>query len=443
MLRGAWWSLALALPLVADPKVNFARGVLEESRGNDGAEWFEKALEEDAEAWPLVERVANDQFASGNLEGAATLLREFTQRHPERLVPQVAYADFLRQAAPNDDFAAKLACEALEKTLERFPDELGVIRRLFRFYEQRGMREKSMELFGIVSAEKGSGAALAAAEMARTLFPGDDMETRAKLDAIFQNAMERTPADSVLARAASEHFRKTGRLAEAVKMLELHAEAAPSSLELRVRLGVLLLAAERMDEGQAVLQEVLRIDARQALAHQALAKLYRKQEKPDDARPHAAEVLKIRGGDADEFVVLAEEFLEADMVREARLLLEKGLYDHPEEAGIAVQLAIATRRDPETRDQAVRLFREAESISGTDGPATEPEFQREFAECLLEEGKVAPAEDRLRAAIKKYPAESKKEMASAMRRLAEIWISEKRNEAAAKSLLNRAEALEK
>ena len=142
-------------------------------------------------------------------------------------------------------------------------------------------------------------------------------------------------------------------------------------------------------------------------------------------------------------VVLAEEFLKADMVREARLLLEKGLYDHPEEAGIAVQLAIATRRDPETRDQAVRLFREAESISGTDGPATEPEFQREFAECLLEEGKVAPAEDRLRAAIKKYPAESKKEMASAMRRLAEIWISEKRNEAAAKSLLSRAEALEK
>ena len=81
-----------------------------------------------------------------------------------------------------------------------------------------------------------------------------------------------------LARAASEHFRKSGRLDEAVKVLERHAEAAPSSLELRVRLGVLLLAAEKMDEGEAVLKEVLRIDARQVLAHQALAKLYRKQE---------------------------------------------------------------------------------------------------------------------------------------------------------------------
>jgi tetratricopeptide (TPR) repeat protein len=442
MIRVGLWSLALALPLMSEPKVDFARGVLEEARGNRGAEWFEKACEADPEAWPLVERVAEDRFGAGDLEGATTLLREFTEAHPERLSPQVAYADFLREAAPNDDFGAKLACDALEKALEKFPSEMAVIRRLFRFYEQRGMRERSLELYAEVSSTSGGGAALLAAEMARTLFPGDDQQARSKLDAIFMKAMEGSPVDPVLARAASEHFRKTGRLEEAVKMLEKHAEAAPASLELRVRLGVLLLAAERMDEGEAVLKAVLRIDARQALAHQALAKLYRRQDKPDEARPHAAELLKIRGGDADEFVALAEEFLDGEMVREARLLLEKGLYDHPEDAGIAVRLAIATRRDPETRDGAVRLFREAESLSGTDGPATEPEFQREFAECLLESGLTAPAEDRLRAAIKGYPPEAKVEMAAAMRRLAEIWLSENRNEAAAKSLINRAKSLE-
>ena len=433
------------MPLMAEPKADFARGVLEEARGNEGTEWFEKALEADPDAVPLVGRVGEKRLEAGDVEGAAEVFREFAEKHPEEVGPQVAYSDFLRKAAPGDDFAAKLASEALERALEKSPNDVRIIRRLFRIYEQRGMREKSVALFDQVKEGEVSGgrAALVAADMARTLFPGDDQETRAKLDGIFEEAMERTPMDRVLARAASEHFRKTGRLNEAVKMLEKHAEAAPSSLELRVRLGVLMLAAERMDDGETVLKDVVRIDARQALAHQALAKLYRKQEKPDEARPHAAEVLKIRGGDADEFVVLAEEFLEVEMVREARLLLEKGLYDHPEEAGIAVRLAIATRRDPETREGAARLFREAESLSGTDGPATEPEFLREFAECLLEDGKTAPAEDRLRAAIDAYPKDAKLEIASGMRRMAEIWLSEGRNEAAAKALQNRAESLEK
>lgn len=445
MLKGGLWSLALVLPLMADPKLDFARGVLEEARGSEGLEWFEKALEADVDAMSLVSRVGQRRFQAGDVEGASQVYRDFAERRPEEVGPQLAYSDFLRMAAPNDDFVAKLATDALERALATSPNDVRIIQRLFRIYEQRGMRDKSLALFDQVREGEVSGgqSALVASNMARTLFPGDDEVARAKLDEIFKQAMGRTPMDPVLARAASEHFRKTGRLDEAVIVLQDHAEAAPSSLELRVRLGVLLLAAKRMDEGEAVLKEVLRIDTRQTLAHQALAKLYRKQEKPDEARPHAAEVLKIRGGDADEFVALAEEFLKADMMREARLLLEKGLYDHPEEAGIAVQLAIATRRDPETRDGAVRFFREAESLSGTDGPATKPEFMREFAECLLEDGKIGPAEDRLRAAIKAYPAEAKVEMAAAMRRLAEIWLKENRNEAAAKALQKRAESLEK
>ncbi|MEP4078057.1 tetratricopeptide repeat protein [Haloferula sp.] len=445
MLRVGFWSLALMLPLLAGPKEDFARGVLEEARGNEGMEWFERALEADPDAVPLIGKVGDGRFEAGDLEGAAEVYREFAERHPEEVGPQVAYADFLGKAAPGDDFAAKLASESLERALEASPSDVRIIRRLFRFYEQRGMRDESLALFDQVKKGEVSGgrSALVAADMARTLFPSDDQSTREALDRIFEEAMHASPMDPVLARAASEHFRKTGRAAKAVEVLEKHTEAAPSSLELRVRLGVLLFVAERTDEGEEVLKEVLRIDARQALAHQSLAKLYRKQEKPDEARPHAAEVLKIRGGDADEFVVLAEEFLEVGMVREARILLEKGLYDHPEAAWIAVRLAIATRRDPETRDGAVRLFREAESLSGLDGPATEPEFLREFAECLLESGKTAPAEDRLRAAIKAYPKDATRETAAALRRLAEIWLSEGRNEAAAKALQKRADSLEK
>ncbi|MCH7227758.1 tetratricopeptide repeat protein [Haloferula sp. A504] len=434
----------LLLPLIAmaDPKQDYARGVLERSRGNDPTGWFDKALEADPGAWPLAAEVAGLRRMGGDIAGASALLREFSTAHPERLEVQLAYADFLRESSPGDDLAAKLAGEALEKTLESHPGELAVIRRLFRSYEERGMREESKKLFDQVAERPGAGPALAAAEMARTLFPGDDAEARARVDAVFEQAMERSPQDPVLARAASEHFRKSGRLPQAVEMLKRHTEAVPTSLKLRVRLGVLLFAAERGDEGEAVLKAVLEIDPRQGLAHQALAKYYRRLDDPDRARPHAVEALKIRGGDADEFVKLADELLEGDEPRQARLLLEKGLFHHAEDPAIAVKLAIATRRDPSTRDKAAWRFREAEALSGTDGPATEPAFQREFAECLIDSGDLEPAADRVRTAIRGYGADEEAELAGAYRRLAAIFQQQGRSEAEIRPLLKRAEALD-
>lgn len=421
---------------------DFARGVLEEARGNPGDEWFDRAFEQDPDAWPLVQRKASRLFGKGDIAGASTLYREFSSSHPERLEAQVAYADFLRESSPQDDFAAKLAGEVLERALEEHGESLPLIRRLFRSYEQRGMRERSLELFEKVAAGKGSGSALAAADMARTLFAGDNAEARERIDKVFGEAMKRSPEDPVLVRAASEHFRQSGRLKEAVAVLEKHAEAAPSSLELRIRLGILLFAAKEDERGEACLKEVLQIDPRQGLAHQALAKFYRRQDDLEKARPHAVEALKIRGGDPSEFLELAGELLELERPRDARLLLEKGIFDHPDDAEIAVKLAIATQNDESTRDQAAWRFREAESLSGVDGPATQPDFQLAFSDYLLESGQTQAAESRLQTAIKAYPKEAKEETAAALRRLAGIWQDEGRNESAARALLQRANELD-
>ena len=279
--------------------------------------------------------------------------------------------------------------------------------------------------------------------MARTLFPKDDLKAQARVDELLKGACEREPRNPVLARAASEHFRTTGRLPEAVEMLAKHVEAVPSSLDLRTRLGILQLAADREKEGEQTLLEVVAIDNNQGLAHQSLAKLYRKQERAKEAREHGAQALKVRGGDVSAFIELADEFLAADLPRDARLLLEKAMFYHPSDAEVAVKLAVASRRDPESREQASRLFREAESLSTEkDGPASDPVFLTEFAECLLEAKQTKAAEDRLRTAIRTYPPDQKKETAIALRRLAAIWQSEKRNEEGAKSLLQRANALD-
>ncbi|MGE9269999.1 MAG: tetratricopeptide repeat protein [Verrucomicrobiales bacterium] len=425
----------------AESHDTYARGVLEETRGGDAAEWFERAFDQDPDAWPLAQRVAVGRWQRGDLEGASTVYREFAQSHPERLEVQVAYADFLRESSPHDDFAAKLAGEVLEDAMKIHGDSLPLIQRLFRSYEQRGMREQSLELFERVVGRNRVGAVLAAAEMANTLFSADDEVARGKIDEVFRGAMSRHPDDPSLARAASEHFRKTGRVDDAVEMLRRHVDAAPTSLALRVRLGVLYFAAEDEEAGQKCLLEVLDIDPQQALAHQALAKFYRSRNEFDRARPHAVEMLKIRGGDSREFHSLAEELLELGRPREARLLLEKGIFDHPDNAEIATLLAVATWRDETARSRAMSRFRQAESLSGLDGPAADPKFQLEFAEYLVESGDIEAAEGRLRTAIKTYPAEAKEEMASAMRKLAKIWLDEGRNESAARALLKRADAL--
>lgn len=445
MRPAAFLFFTTPLLCAASPRLDFARGVLAEQRGDAAAAAgaFEQARAADPAALPLMLRVAGRMQQEGDLAGASKLHREFAAAHPERLEAQLGYADFLRESSPDDDFAGKLALEVLEKSGERFPGELEIQRRLFRIHESLGQRDRSREVFEAVAAgPPGHSQTLAAVEMARTLFPKDDPEARARVDDLFRNACRSDPANPVLARSASEHFRTTARLPEAIEVLAAHTAADPSSLALSIRMGILMLAAERTEEGEKALLDVLAIDPRQSLAHQSLAKLYRKLERVDEARPHAAEVLKIRGGDPSEFIVLADEFLAADLPREARLLLEKAVFFHPSDSALMVKLAVAARRDPESREKASRLFREAEAMSGADGPAKDPEFLREFAESLLEGGQTAAAEERLRLAIRAYPAEKKKETAAALRRLAGIWTAGKRNTEAADALLQRADALD-
>ena len=241
---------------------------------------------------------------------------------------------------------------------------------------------------------------------------------------------------------ASEYFRDTERPDQAIDILKRHIEAAPSSLDLRTRLGILHFTAKRDAEGEAALKEVLAIHPRQALAHQSLAKFYRLRDSPGPARFHAGELLKIRGGSPADFIKLADEWLAADDPRQARILLEKAVFDHPQNFELANQLAIATCRDPATRDLAARLFREAEALRSADRKP-EPAFLIESAEALIAQGQSKAAEERLRAAIKSFPPEAKKETAAALRRLALLWETESRNVNAARALRQRADALDR
>jgi Tfp pilus assembly protein PilF len=436
-----------AFPVLAaeNPRLEFAKALLDQSHGDFGSanDLLEKARLADPLARALVARAAQRHLTAGDLASAVTLYREWAEKTPDQLPNQLTYVDFLREQGRGDAVAEKLATATLDSALRRFPDHPSLLERLFRTSEARGDRARSLALFeSLIKPESLSpDRALMAARWSAVLFPADDAAARERLDRIFTRAVEEAPGSRSLARVASEHFRKTGRIDRAVEILTRHAETAPTDLDLRVRLGILQFSAKRPTEAVKTLEAVLEIDPKRALAHESLAKFYRQENQPDLARRHADAVLKIRGGSTDEFLELGEEWLVANEPKKARILLEKGLFDHSNSSALAEKLAIASRRDPETRAKAARLFREAEALRSADAKP-DPAFLVEFAEALIEESQTVPAEERLRQAIRAYPATAKKESATAMRRLAGLWETQGKNADAARSLRQRADAMD-
>lgn len=428
--------------MAADPRVEFAMGVREEGREEPekAVAYFEKARALDPKALPLVDKLVEYRLAEDDRAGAVKLLRDLAESSPDRVDVQLGYASILEQSGRGDALAERLAVEILEKVLAKKPDELSVISRLLTIFRDRGDTGKAMALMEKLPA--GDPVAVQIyASTSQALFKGNDVVARDRVDLRYRTALQENPKNPSLARAASEYFRTTGRPDEAVQVLVEHVKAAPWSLDLRTRLGVLLFSAKRDAEGEATLKEVVEIRPKSEIALQSLAKFHRLKGDEPQARHYGAELLKVRGGSPKEFVMLADEFLAADEPRAARLLLEKGVFDHPERPELAMKLAVATRLDPETKSKAGRLFKEAEAAMGDLKP--DAAFLIESAECLIEEGQGKAAEERLRTAIKSFPPEKKKETAAALRRLAGLWERENRNADAAKALKQRADALDR
>ncbi len=431
--------LALVVPLVAavNPRLEYALGVLAECRGeaDPAATHFENARKADPLAAPVVERGVLRLLAAGDRPGALLIYQEFAAARPHDLTAQIGYADFVTQQGKGDALALKLAAETLDAALVQHPGHPQIIRRLVSLDASR-----APGLLDGLSADDPAAVLLFAA-LSRGRHDADDAAVRAEIDRRFLLALDAHPENPVLARAASDHFRDSKRLDQAIEVLKRHTQAAPWSLDAGVRLGILEFSAKRDDAGAKTLEEVLAIHPRQALAHQALAKFHRLRGDAELAIRHAGELLKIRGGSPSEFLKLADQRLAADDPREARLLLEKAVFQHPDNVELGIKLAIATRRDSETRSRAARLFREAEvAVSG--GKITDPAFLTESAEALIESGQSRAGEERLRAAIRAYPPDAKKQTAAALRRLAALWETEKRNPEAARALLQRADALD-
>jgi len=442
-MRKAWLPFLLSFSgSYAGGLLDFSYGVLERERGNgeSAAAYFNKAYEADPLAMPLV-RIIAAACKEDDRAAALDAYERVIASRPDEPFIALEYGDFLGEVGKGDTLARRKREEIYGKVLQAMPGAYIAIERLIRTARERGDDDRARELLETLTTDSEQSVRYYVATT-KSLYDSRDEAAAARIDTRFAEAMESHPGWAGIARAASDHFRQSNRLEEAIGILRKHVEARPSSLDLKIRLGILLFSGKQDEEAVKVLREVLEVHPRKALAHESLAKHFRQNGKLTEARGHAAELLGIRGGTAEEFLELADELTAANDFRAARILLEKAVFRHKDDAKLMMKLAIATSRDPEAKESAARLFREAEAMLAN--PADmDPAFLLESAKELRAQGQVKAAEERLRTAIRSFPKEAKKETAAAMRALADIWISDGRNINEANALISRAEVLEK
>lgn len=454
------WTVALHT-VCADNTANlslYAKAVFAENSRNwqTARKSYEITLSKDPDCYPLVKKVVaiqsfrpKEEPSFQDIPAATATLRNFATNHRTHLPSQLYYAAFLRQQGPSDEIARQAALETLELADKNFPNTDVVFSPLISLYENLERRKDSLSVLEneLNATNNDPNHWLALIPIIKTLFPADTPQYAEKLDQAIAKVEEHGLHRSDIARRVSEHHRETGRMGQALVTLERHLELSPSSHSLRTRLGLLQLANKDEAAGESTLLDVIAIDPDQSLAHSALAKLYTKRKDQLRALGHNAEVIRIRGGAPSEAIRVANEYLDLSLPHEARLLLEKFRFNHPDSPGIHARLAIATLRDGLTQE-AARLFRQAESLAEESKEEDaqqylDADFQIEFAHALIEADDLQSAETRLRQAAQglNLDAEPKK-YARAVTALAKLWLDQGKNEAPAKALLQRAVMLD-
>lgn len=450
------WVFSL-FPLWADNTSNlslYAKGVFAESQQDwrDARTVYQKALAKDSNCYPLVTKLVSLQSyrdkndpSFQDIPAATTIIRKFAQNNRQHLASQLYYVTFLRQYAPHDTIAQQAALETLELANKNFPHTDIVFGSLISLYENLERQNDSLQILAeeLATSSDDPNHWLALIPNIKTLYPADDPQHDVHLEQAMAKVEEHGIYRRDIARRVSEFHRNKGRMGQAISALENHLNATPSSHSLRTRLGLLHLSNKDEAKGEKVLLDVIAIDPDQSLAHSSLGKLYTKRDELLLALHHRAEVLRIRGGSPVDAIEVADEYLELEKPHEARLLLEKFRFDHPESPGIHARLAIATLRDGLT-EEAARLFRQAETLaeeSKEEGAQQylDTDFQVEFAHALIEANDFQSAETRLRQAAQGLDLDAEpQKYARAVTALAKLWLDQGKNEAPAQALLQRA-----
>jgi len=213
MCKVFWLSVAMLSGTYAGSLLDFSYGILERERGNaeSAHAYFDKAYDADPVAMPLVRIIAESRMADGDRSGALEAYQRVIEARPDDHDIAIEYGDFLGKVGKGDSLAERMREEIYRKVLDALPGDLLPVERLIRVARERSDDNRARELLETLDASSEEAIRYYVATT-KSLYDSKDEEALARIDKRFGEAMGQHPEWAGIARAASDHFRTTGRM---------------------------------------------------------------------------------------------------------------------------------------------------------------------------------------------------------------------------------------
>jgi tetratricopeptide (TPR) repeat protein len=405
-----------------DPEASYRLGVaLVQTGESSRAVWpLQKASESPDYAVPASLLLASAHFANGNFEAVVAATDRVLEIDPDRMVA-------LRMRAKGNLGAGKLeaAMADTDRLLEASPDDysINLLRATIladsgRLDEAEAANARLKE----IGEASGDPSTAPRACLVPAAFAKDQRKDFAKAEKLFEECLEKYPANAFVTGEAMSFYDAIGKPDRATELIRESAAKAPENLSLQASLASRLETTGDVEGAEAVLKAAVE-SFKSAGAWDLLANYYRRVDQPEKALEALEKVIDLSGdpGDrlrfihadllidldqldrAEEVAKKLEEPTYAKLIR-GRIQLERGdaqaalesfeqgIRNWPNNAGARYLAGIAARQLGDF-DRAISELREAVRIdnTGTDAARalTRMHYQRGEWQDAIKSARVA------------------------------------------------------
>lgn len=411
-----------------------------------------EALEADPKSSRLVARITRLYLDLNRFNEALALHEKCVTLNPQDPAPLISLSRFCRKNAAGVDEIRGRALTSAQTAVEKFPHSAEAWENLCDIHLAEKDKEKAQ---AAVKQAQASGATdpefwLQLAPVARIAFPGGRgveeavREQNLAVEASFyEKALSLAPQNTDVVFRVADFYRRNGNVEKAMPLYRQLVVAAPDNLDARRRYGLCLAAVDKDDEALKVFSDLVRINNQDATAHQKLVELYEKRKDVKSALTHRAEILRLEGGDADEYADLARGMMNADETRDALTLLKRGLFHHGK-SGLLMYLAATAESRLGNRAEALTAFQAAADLADKfQKKLLDHQFYLDWATAKDASGDEPGAAELYRQSASLVPKDKPELGARPYASLARLWLRGEKNIEEAGELIRTAEALAK
>ncbi|HEX2748008.1 MAG TPA: tetratricopeptide repeat protein, partial [Verrucomicrobiales bacterium] len=256
-----------------------ASRILREEGPEEALPLLREAMALDPGDSTLAGRTASLAVSAGQPEEARRLLEETVKRHPDDEGPLFALTRFLIDHQGPDAQSHAAVLSFVRKATAKFPGSPGLCRLAVRMHVGDQRRDEAQAAVRQTLARDSQDPRfwLAMTPVAREAFPLDDPDTRAAHTAIVTGCMEKAivlgAADPSVWEEAGDFYARLPAQEKAVACYQKVTSLQPGNLAVRRKLGQCLRLTGDMEGARRLFEELLRIDASDAVSHRAMVSL--------------------------------------------------------------------------------------------------------------------------------------------------------------------------